>query len=178
MDGQHSSRHRDSKARGTSFYGGPKGKQLFCRTRGIVAALFQSCASRRDRRALQSRLAAYQKLFERIFRSSPFEFGRLKQWLMVCGWARLCHEHVAGSGALFRSQMAREKGRRVGNRRSRLTKEEAQLPRRRIAIESSKALRPRAECLWVVGIPIGSGRGRADAASPSFGLSSLSNGSA
>ena len=61
---------------------------------------------------------------------------------------------------------------RVGSRRSRLTKEEAQLHRCRIAHESSKALRQRVECLWVVGIPTGSDQEPANVASlwfaPSF----------
>jgi pimeloyl-ACP methyl ester carboxylesterase len=72
VDDQHTGRHRDSKARGAGFYEGDKGKEHFRRfTQGIVAVLVQSCASRRDHHAVQSRLAAYQKLFERIFRRYP-----------------------------------------------------------------------------------------------------------
>jgi hypothetical protein len=71
MDGQHRGGHRDSKTRGAGLYGGSEEKKLFCRTKGIVAALFQSCASRCDHHAVQSRPATYQKFFARILRSDP-----------------------------------------------------------------------------------------------------------
>jgi hypothetical protein len=72
LDGQHSGRYHDSKEKGAGLYWGSKEKQLFRRfARGIVAALFQSGAPRRDYCAVQPRSAAYKRLFARIFRSDP-----------------------------------------------------------------------------------------------------------
>jgi pimeloyl-ACP methyl ester carboxylesterase len=91
MDCKHRGGHCDSKARGASFYGSSKGKQLFYRfTQGIVAALFQSCAPRRDYHAVQSRPAAYQRLFARIFRSNPLSLVEADG----CRWARLFHDQI------------------------------------------------------------------------------------
>ena len=60
------------KREARAFMGALKENELLCRfTQGIVAALFQSCASRCDYHAVQSRPAAYQKFFARIFRSDP-----------------------------------------------------------------------------------------------------------
>jgi pimeloyl-ACP methyl ester carboxylesterase len=70
MDGKHRGRHCDSKERGAGFYEGFEGKELFCRKKGIVAALFQSGAPRRDYCAVQPRSAVDQDFFARIFRSS------------------------------------------------------------------------------------------------------------
>ena len=126
------------------------------------------------------------------FGSRPDSPSVSSHWAMGCRWARPYHDQILQADASCNFAFSggriglacrqirscpdhkrREKGRgRVGSRRSRLRKEEAPLLRRRIALERSKALRQRVECLWVVGIPIGSGRGRADVASPSFGSSS------
>jgi hypothetical protein len=72
LDGQHSGRYRDSKEKGAGFYWDSKEKQLFRRfARGIVGALFESCAPRCDYHAVQSRPAGYQRFFARISRSDP-----------------------------------------------------------------------------------------------------------
>ena len=60
------------KRKARAFIGALKRNKLFRRfARGIVSALFQSCAPRCDYHAVQSRPAGYQRFFARISPSDP-----------------------------------------------------------------------------------------------------------